>query len=77
MDNSKNKATSKVRELTSHLEEEDLWDLEDSWDEEESADSPDAEEKSAEDKTKTPDLFENAAAEEEAKEQPARKIEIK
>jgi len=45
MDDKKNKAARKVRELTSHLEEEDLWDLEDSWEDED--DTPEAEEKTA------------------------------
>jgi len=42
MDNNKNKAARKVRELTSHLEEEDLWDLEDSWDEDDETESTDS-----------------------------------
>lgn len=76
MDKRKNKAAHKVRELTSHLEEEDLWDLEDSWDDEESEPSADADEETeeapeektevadpVEEKAETPDLFENASEE--------------
>ena len=37
MDNSKNKPTRKAHELTSQLEEEDLWDLEDESSEEANA----------------------------------------
>ncbi|MBK1854176.1 hypothetical protein JO972_04365 [Verrucomicrobiaceae bacterium 5K15] len=56
MDDNKNKAARKARELSNHLEEEDLWDLEDSWDDddspaeqEEETDSPSAD--NAEEKT--------------------------
>lgn len=67
MDNSNNKAARKVRELTSHLEEEDLWDLEDSWEDEEGdgdntteADETTEADPAAEEKAETGDLFDAA-----------------